>query len=119
MADINIKDLAEKVMKAIKGNPALLEKLTSDPKGLIEKVTNIKNLSSGDVSSIVGLVAGGSKDGGGLLGGALGGVLGGGGGKDEGKSDSKGEGKDAGKGDGGGLDIGGIAGSLLGGKKKE
>ena len=95
MADINIKEIADKVMKAVKANPALLEKLTSDPKGLIEKVTNIKNLSSGDVSGVVGLVTGGSKDGG-LLGGALGG--------------SK---------DGGGLDIGGIAGSLLGGKKKE
>ncbi|MCL1895662.1 MAG: hypothetical protein FWG03_03855 [Clostridiales bacterium] len=110
MADINIKEIAEKVMKAVKGNPALLEKLTSDPKGLIEKVANIKNLSSGDVSSIVGLVAGGSKDGGGLLGGILGG-----GGKDGGKD----AGKDAGKGEGGGLDIGGIASGLLGGKKKE
>ena len=94
MADINIQEVANKVIKAVKGNPALLESLTSDPKGLIEKVANIKNLSSGDVSSIVGLVTGGSKDGG-LLGGALGG------------------------GEGGGLDIGGIAGGLLGGKKKE
>ena len=96
MADINIKELADKVMKAIKANPALVERLTSDPKWLIEKVTNIKNLKSGDVSSIVGLVTGGSKEGGGMLGGVLGGG-----------------------GEGGGLDIGGIAGGLLGGKKKE
>lgn len=91
MADINIKEMADKVIKAVKDNPALLEKLKSDPKGLIQKVTNIKNLSASDLSGIVALLTGG-KDGSSLLGG-LGGE--------------------------GGLDIGSLAGGLLGGKKKE
>ena len=89
MADVNIKEVADKVMKAIKDNPELVERLMSDPKGLIEKAANIKNLSAGDLNSVLELVKGG-KDGG-LLGGL---------------GDS-------------GLDLGGIAGGLLGGKKKQ